>query len=129
MLRGSEMVEGLVVRVKLGPSVADSDDDDGVERRRLRARSLASSIFSRAVSDAFACAPLALSRCWDETVLDAAVIESRSLWNLRFEVAIASGMAGCVVVSYKLSRMPLDSKIVLIKDSNNEWLYCFVYRL
>jgi hypothetical protein len=42
----------------------------------------------------FACAPpLALSRCWEvETVFEAAVIESRSLWNLRFEVAIASGM-------------------------------------
>lgn len=36
--------------------------------------------------------PLALSRCWE--VFDAAVIESRSLWNLRLEVAIASGMAG-----------------------------------
>jgi hypothetical protein len=36
---------------------------------------------------------LALSRCWvEETVLEAAVMESRSLWNLRFEVAIASGM-------------------------------------
>jgi hypothetical protein len=91
MLRGSEMVEGLAVRVKPEPKVADSDDDDVVERRRFRARSLASSIFSRAVREAFECGLLlALSRCW-ETVLDA-VMESSSLWNLRFDVAIASGM-------------------------------------
>jgi hypothetical protein len=90
MLRGSEVVDGLVVRLKPEPKVADSDDDD-VERRRFRARSLASSIFSRAVRVLFACGlMLALSRCWG-TVLDA-VIESSSLWNLRFDVAIASGM-------------------------------------
>jgi hypothetical protein len=92
MLRGSEMVEGLAV-----PKVADSDDDDVVERRRFRARSLASSIFSRAVREVFACGLLlALSRCW-ETVLDA-VIESSSLWNLRFDVAIASGMIVCFMM-------------------------------
>jgi hypothetical protein len=91
-------VEGLAVRLKLDPRVADSDDDDAVERRRLRARSLASSIFSRAVSEVFTLAPLALSRCWvGETELDA-VMESRSLWNLRFDVATASGMAGYGIV-------------------------------
>jgi len=71
--------------------------DDVVGRSRFRARSLASSIFSRGVRELL-CAwalPLALSRCWEaETVLEAAVMESRSLWNLRFEVAIASGMVG-----------------------------------
>jgi hypothetical protein len=70
-----------------------------VERRRFRARSLASSSFSRGVREGlFALAPpLVLSR-W---VFDAAVMESRSLWNFRFEVAIASGMVeervSCIV--------------------------------
>jgi hypothetical protein len=96
MLRGNEMVEGLAVRVKPEPKVADSDDDDVVERRRFRARSLASSIFSRAVRELSACGLLALSRCW-ETVLDA-VIESSSLWNLRFDVAIASGIVVCCMI-------------------------------
>jgi hypothetical protein len=86
------MVDVLAVRLKLDPSVAERDADDVLERRRFRARSLARSIFSRAVRGVFALA-LALSRCWvEETVLEAAVMESRSLWNLRFEVAIASGM-------------------------------------
>jgi hypothetical protein len=97
MLRGSDMVEELAVRVKPEPKAVDSDDENVVERRRFRARSLASSIFSRAVREAFACGLLlALSRCW-ETVLDA-VIESSSLWNLRFDVAIASGMVVYFVV-------------------------------
>lgn len=78
----------------LDPRVADNDVDDVLERSRFEARSLANSIFSRAVRDAFALAPLALSRCWDGGgVFEAAVMESRSLWNLRFDVAIASGMA------------------------------------
>ena len=70
--------------------------DDVEGRRRFRARSLASSSFSRGVrEELFALAlPLLLSR-W---VFDAAVMESRSLWNLRFEVAIASGMTGESVV-------------------------------
>ena len=79
MLRGSDMVELLAVRLKLDPRVADNDVDVVLARRRLCARSLASSIFSRAVSEAPALAPLALSRCWEETALDAAVIESSSL--------------------------------------------------
>jgi len=87
------MVDVLAVRLKLDPNVAESDADDVLERRRFRARSLARSIFSRAVREVFALAALALSRCWDEeTVLEAAVMESRSLWNFRLEVAIASGM-------------------------------------
>lgn len=78
--------------------MVDSDVDDVLERRRLLARSLASSIFSRAVM--VAVAPLALSRCWEgETVLDA-VMESRSLWNLRFDVAIASGMFASLESDY-----------------------------
>lgn len=86
------MVDGLAVRLRLEPSVVDSDVDDVVEQSRLLARSLASSIRSRAVRVA-ALAPLALSRCWEgETVFEAAVMESSSLWNLRFEVAMASGM-------------------------------------
>jgi hypothetical protein len=95
MLRGRGIVDVLAVRVKLGRRVvvdAESEVDDVEARRRLRARSLASSSFSRGVRVVFALAPpLALSRCWE--VFDAAVMESRSLWNLRFEVAIASGMA------------------------------------
>lgn len=93
-LCGRDMVDVLAVRLKLDPSVAERDADDVLERRRFRARSLARSIFSRAVRGVFALAALALSRCWDEeeTVLEAAVMESRSLWNLRFEVAMASGM-------------------------------------
>jgi hypothetical protein len=44
-----------------------------------------------------------LSRCWDEeTVLEADVMESRSLWNLRFEVAIASGMFATSRVVYEV---------------------------
>jgi hypothetical protein len=92
-LCGRDMVDVLAVRVKLDPSVAERDADDVLERRRFRALSLARSIFSRAVRGVFALAALTLSRCWDEeTVLEEDVMESRSLWNLRFEVAIASGM-------------------------------------
>jgi hypothetical protein len=96
------MADVLAVRLKLEPSVAESDADDALERRRFRARSLARSIFSRAVREVLALAALALPRCWDEgAVLDAAVMESRSLWNLRFEVAIASGMFAKGRVVYK----------------------------
>ena len=51
-------------------------------------------------------------------VLEAAVMESRSLWNLRFDVAIASGMVGegvvycvcvrlcvCVCIVYRVGRL------------------------
>jgi len=90
---GRDMVDVLAVRLKLDPSVAERDADDVLDRIRFRARSLARSIFSRAVSEVFALVALTLSRCWDaETVLEAAVMESRSLWNFRFEVAMASGI-------------------------------------
>lgn len=96
-LRGKDVVEELLLRVKLGPvevgcEVA-SDVDDALARSRLRARSLAKSIFSRALR----CIELPEAALFFKTELgggfDAAVIESRSLWNLRFDVAIASGMA------------------------------------
>jgi nucleoside-diphosphate-sugar epimerase len=95
-------VDVLAVRLKLDPSVAERDADEVLERRRFRARSLAKSIFSRAVRAVFALAALALSRGWDEeaAVLEAAVMESRSLWNLRFEVAIASGIFAASEVVY-----------------------------
>jgi len=103
-LCGRDMVDVLAVRVKLDPSVAERDAVDVLERSRFRARSLARSIFSRAVRAASAFAALTLSRCWDEeSVLEADVMESRSLWNLRFEVAIASGMFATSVVMYGLS--------------------------
>jgi len=105
-LCGRDMVDVLAVRLKLDPSVAERDADDVLERRRFRARSLARSIFSRAVRGVFALA-LALSRCWvEETVLEAAVMESRSLWNLRFEVAIASGMFATSGLVYGLAVCP-----------------------
>jgi hypothetical protein len=99
-------VDVLAVRLKLEPSVAERDADDVLERIRLRARSLARSIFSRAVREVLALAALALLRCWDEgAVLDAAVMESRSLWNLRFEVAIASGIFATGEAVYVWSRL------------------------
>jgi hypothetical protein len=59
-------------------------------------------------------------------VFDAAVIESRSLWNLRFEVAIASGMAAervpCIVyrVCYVQSREPRGWRSDSVDCSNSE---------
>jgi hypothetical protein len=107
-LCGRDMVDVLAVRLKLDPSVTERDADDVLERRRFRARSLARSIFSRAVREVLALAALALSRGWDEeeAVLEAAVMESRSLWNLRFEVAIASGMFATSGLVYGLAVCP-----------------------
>lgn len=128
MVRGRDVVEVLRRRL-VEPRVAESEVEDVLERRRFDARSLASSIFSRAVRVVLELVrPLALlSRCWDEgRVFEAAVMESRSLWNLRFDVAIASGIIVVVGLlelvlrlsgNESLSRRRLRSTVMICCES------------
>ena len=53
-------------------------------------------------------------------VLEAAVMESRSLWNLRFDVAIASGMVGEGVVYFVCVRLCVCVLCTESRDSRLE---------
>ena len=70
----------------------ESEVKDVLARRRLRARSPARSSLSLAVSGELMLLLVVEALWWEGMVFDAAVMESSNLWNLRFEVAMASGM-------------------------------------